>query len=149
MNLDDKTHQYHSNRKKHWNRIALQYKNGTTSGKYYHKRINEIYKFLIFPGQSILEIGCGRGDLLAFLEPAYGVGVDFSEEMIRQASSRYPDLNFFVIDAHEINFDKKFDIIILSDLVNDLWDVQLVFHKLKEICSSSTRILIVCYSRLW
>ncbi len=50
-------------------------------GKIYHRRLEEIYHFLINPGQRILEIGCGMGDLLASLQPVYGVGVDFSPEI--------------------------------------------------------------------
>jgi hypothetical protein len=35
-------------------------------------------RFLIPPGKRVFELGCGSGDLLAALEPSYGVGVDFS-----------------------------------------------------------------------
>ena len=42
-------------------------------------------KFLVGEGARVLELGCGTGDLLAQLEPSYGVGVDFSEGMIAQA----------------------------------------------------------------
>ena len=43
----------------------------------------------------------------------------------------------------------EFDYIILSDLVNDLWDVQRVFEQIAGACSPSTRIIINTYSRLW
>ena len=32
-------------------------------------------QFLIPPGKRVLELGCGRGDLLASLRPSHGVGV--------------------------------------------------------------------------
>ena len=38
---------------------------------------------------------------------------------------------------------------ILSDLVNDLWDVQAVLQKIAAITSSQSRIIINSYSRLW
>ena len=41
------------------------------------------------PGASVLEIGCGGGDLLAALRPADGLGVDVSAGMIELAS-RHP-----------------------------------------------------------
>jgi hypothetical protein len=52
-------------------------------------------------------------------------------------------------DAHEIDLDEKFDVIILSDLVNDLWDVQAVLSRLDRLCSPRTRIVINTYSRVW
>ena len=42
-------------------------------------------QFLIPPGKRILELGCGRGDLLAGLQPSYGVGVDFSPKTVARA----------------------------------------------------------------
>ena len=45
-------------------------------------------QFLIPPGKLVLELGCGRGDLLAALKPSRGVGIDFSADMIAKAQSR-------------------------------------------------------------
>lgn len=118
-------------------------------GGYYHHRLAEIYRFLVFPGQRVLEIGCGEGHLLAAVKPATGVGVDFSDEMLSRARNRYPDLHFIEADAHDQDLDEKFDVIILSDLVHDLWDVQTVFEKIAPLCHSLTRVIINSYSRLW
>jgi hypothetical protein len=43
----------------------------------YHEDDLKFMRFLIPPGKRVLEPGCGRGDLLAALEPSYGVGIDF------------------------------------------------------------------------
>ncbi|MBC8392342.1 MAG: glycosyltransferase [Deltaproteobacteria bacterium] len=118
-------------------------------GGYYHKRLTQIYQFLVPPGQRVIEIGCGQGDLLAALRPALGVGVDFSGEMIRRARKKYPGLHFVQSDTHNLNLKKTFDVIILSDLVNDLWDVQEVFKKIEDISTPSTRIFLNFYSHLW
>ena len=45
-------------------------------------------QFLIPPGKRVLELGCGRGDLLAALKPSYGVGIDFGAETIAQGQMR-------------------------------------------------------------
>ena len=42
-----------------------------------------------------------------------------------------------------------FDVIILSDLVNDLWDVQGVFEQVRALCDSHTRLILNFYSGLW
>ncbi|PKN53117.1 MAG: glycosyl transferase [Deltaproteobacteria bacterium HGW-Deltaproteobacteria-13] len=140
---------YKSKRTSHWNQIAVKTAKWNRCNAYYHKRLQDVFRFVIPPGQRIIEIGCGKGDLLAFLKPSYGVGVDFSDEMIRLAEGRHPDLHFVQADAHEIDLKDKFDFVILSDVVNELWDVQTVFQKVLALTTPRSRIIINFYSRLW
>ena len=134
----------------HWNSVAIQADSWEGFGGYYHKRINEVYRFFVQPGSRVLEIGCGKGDLLASLEPSFGVGVDFSIEMLSRARKRHPSLHFFLSDAHKLNIKRiSFDYIILSDLLNDLWDVQAVLEGLRCYCHDRTRLMINSYSHLW
>src|SRR4030081_485164 len=65
----------------------------------YHEDDRKFMQFLIPPGKRVLELGCGRGDLLASLEPAYGVGVDFGARTIAKANELHPDLHFVFGDA--------------------------------------------------
>ena len=141
---------YQQTRSSHWDAIALKRDAWQGLGRWYHQRLAEIYKFHVTPNLHVLEIGCADGRLLASLNPARGVGIDFSEAMIRRAKERHPDLEFSHADAHDLSDIKgTFDVIILSDLVNDLWDVQRVFQQLKSFCNSRTRIILNFYSSLW
>jgi len=140
---------YKEKRTRHWDSIAQKTDSWTSRGIYYHQRLIEIYRFIISPGQRIIEIGCGMGDLVAYLRPDRGVGIDFSIEMIKRAEKRHPEIEFIHCDAHDIEMDEKFDVIILSDVVNDLWDVQKVFNQLHKLCTPETRVIINLYSHLW
>jgi ubiquinone/menaquinone biosynthesis C-methylase UbiE len=137
---------YNGDRKEHWDKAALRPKG--FSG-YYHFYLQKIYRFLVPAGKRVLELGCSEGDLLASLSPSYGVGVDFSEEMIRIAVNKYPELKFINTDVHQLSFEEKFDYIILSDLVNDIWDVQETLEQVYRLSHPGTRIIINSYSRLW
>jgi len=121
----------------------------TGCGGYYHKRLVEVYRSIIPSGRRILEIGCARGDLLAALDPSFGVGIDFSPEMIARARSRHPQFTFIERDANDLLIEESFDYIVLSDLVNDLWDVQKVLKGVLQCATSRTRVVINTYSRLW
>jgi SAM-dependent methyltransferase len=132
-----------------WDALARKMDRWSGWGGYYHQRLAEIYQFLIVPGQRVLEIGCGKGDLLAAVKPGNGVGIDFSGEMLSRARQRHPHLRFIQADAQDINLNERFDVIILSDLVNDLWDVQGVFEQLAKLSTPLTRVIINSYSRLW
>jgi len=147
--MDVEQFNYQKTRIEHWDSVARRMDTWKGFGDYYHGRIAEVFQFLIPHGQRVIEIGCARGDLLATLKPSFGVGVDFSAEMIRRAREHHPDLEFIQTDVHCIDIKEKFDFIILSDLVNDLWDVQRAFEQVMKIATTRTRIIINTYSRMW
>lgn len=141
---------YQERRMKHWDAVAIKSDHWQGMGRWYHRRIEQVYKFIVPPNKSILEIGCGLGNLLASLQPSRGVGVDFSSEMIERAKASYPHLQFIQADAHDLSQIKEiFDVVILSDTINDLWDVQLVLEKIALLCHAHTRLIINFYSHLW
>lgn len=136
-------------RQRHWDSIAKEMDTWHGWNSYYNLRLQHIYKFLIPPKMKVLEIGCGAGNLLAALQPEFGVGVDVSKEMIKSARKKHPNLTFIHTDIHEFESQKRFDYIILSDLINELWDVQEVFNIINSLTHSGTRIIINYFSRLW
>lgn len=141
---------YQQTRIAHWDFVARKRDAWQGMGKWYHRRLAEVYQFYVAPNLRVLEIGCADGRLLAELKPAYGVGVDFSEEMIRRARERHPELTFILADAHDLSeINETFDIIILSDLVNDLWDVQQVLEQVRRLSTPRSRVIVNFYSRLW
>ena len=63
------------------------------------------------PGERILDLGCGTGDLSAQMQEqgAELVGIDASPEMIAKAKAKFPDLKFSEADATRFHFDQPFD----------------------------------------
>jgi SAM-dependent methyltransferase len=148
--IDPAQDRYQKTRQSHWDEVARKSDAWKGWGSAYHRRLEKIYQFLGPPGQRVLEIGCGRGDLLAALKPSRGMGADFSPEFIQRASQQHPELDFICADAHDLSqLDGPFDVIILSDTINDLWDVQAVLEQIKRLSSASTRVIVNFYSRLW
>jgi len=118
----------------------------------YRELLIDNFRFHVEPGRKVLEIGCGTGDLLAAVEPSYGVGIDFSSEMIRVARSRHcgGNLKFEQQVAEEIDLGSEtFDYIIISDTLTFLEDILMVLRRIKPLCHSRTRIIINTFSRLW
>jgi len=150
MSFDPAGSAYQQERITHWDAIARKRDSWKGMGGSYHRRLAELYRFYIAPNLRVLEIGCGEGHLLASVNPSRGVGIDFSGEMIKRAKEDHPELEFIHADAHDLSLlDETFDVIILSDLVNDLWDVQRAFEQLKHLCTPRTRIIVNFYSRMW
>jgi SAM-dependent methyltransferase len=117
--------------------------------RYYHDSLERILRFHVPAGSSVLEIGCGTGDLLHSLAPKRGVGIDISPKTLEIARSRYPDLTFLEGDAEDLPLSETFDYVILSDLVGYLEDVQQAFEELQKVCHPRTRIIITYYNYLW
>ncbi len=145
----DPAMRYRQARIAHWDEIARRSDRWRGLGSYYHRRLAEVYRFWIAPGLRVLELGCGQGDLLAALQPSVGVGIDFSGETIDRARQRHLALRFIQADAHAFELDETFDVIILSDLLNDAWDVQRILERVALVCEPHTRLMINSYSRLW
>ncbi|OGV65303.1 MAG: glycosyl transferase [Lentisphaerae bacterium RIFOXYA12_FULL_48_11] len=133
----------------HWDQVARQYEKGRIMGWHYHRKLQSIYCFNIPAGLRVIELGCGAGDLLASVAPEFGVGVDFSPEMVRVAKAHHPGLIFEEADVMEYTSKEQFDVVILSDLVNNLFDVQLVLQKAHSLCKPRGRIIINFFSHLW
>jgi SAM-dependent methyltransferase len=115
----------------------------------YHSLLQRYFGFLIPAGMRVLELGCGLGDLLAAVKPSHGVGVDFSPSLVAKARQRHPNLQFQLADAYEFRSEEKFDYIIISDLLNDVPDVQVLLDKVQQHSCQHTRLVINSYNNLW
>jgi SAM-dependent methyltransferase len=148
ISLLDEAEAYQRARRASWDEVAQAVH--ASWGGYYRRRLQRVYQLLIPPGARVLELGCAHGDLLASLKPGYGCGIDFSPAMIEAARSRHPALDFRVADIHELDLaGETFDFIVLSDVVNDLWDVQAALTRIRSCCSPRTRVIFNFFSQLW
>jgi len=139
---------YKSARRSFWKEIENA--RSKSWGRYYLNRLKITYRYLVPEGTSVLEVGCFRGDLLSALKPSQGLGVDFCPEVLEGARARHPQLEFVLADAHELNLGyRTFDYIVVSELINDLWDVQAMLKGLRPYCASHTRLIFNFYSHLW
>jgi SAM-dependent methyltransferase len=119
------------------------------SGRGYDQLLRRYYSFLVPPGQRVLELGSGLGDLLAAVQPQRGVGVEFSPAMVAQARSRHAELEFVVTEVTEFQSDERFDYVLLSDLINDVPDVQALFDRLHQHAFQHTRLVLNFSNNLW
>ena len=113
---------------------------------------DDLLKFFIYnipEGSSVLEIGCGTGYLLNAINPAKGVGIDLSFNMIHTAKQRYPNLEFHRMDAEALDLHDVFDIVIISDTLGFFEDIQRVFSQLKKVITPDTRIILTYHNFFW
>lgn len=136
--------------RRHFDGVAAQGEGWRKRHAYYHRSVARLVRFLVGPGRSVLDVGCGMGDLLAALEPSQGLGIDLSPRMIETARARHPALEFQVADAQELDLGgRSFDVVLLSDvlcLVDDVWQT---LRTLQRVCRPETRIVITGHNAVW
>lgn len=142
--------------KKFMNKVASSAGYSIRKNNLYHLDLLKFYRYQIPKDSSILEVGCGTGDLICALKPKRGIGIDISPGMIKLAKRKHQknintkrNVKFLNIDVEKIRIKKHFDYIIISDTVGYFSDVQKAFLGLQRISHSGTRILINYHSYLW
>src|ERR1017187_5567411 len=115
----------------------------------YRLMLAHYYSLLIPTDASVLEIGCGSGELLKRLPARRKVGIDLSEKKIDAARSHAPDCEFHVQAAESLELAERFDYIVISDTLNYAADVQQIFERLHSVSHPRTRLIINYFSALW
>jgi len=115
----------------------------------YRKLVAHYYGLLIPPDASVLEVGCGSGELLRRITARRKVGIDLSEKQIAAARESCPDCEFHVQAAEALELPERFDCIVISDTLNFAADVQGVLERLHAVSHPATRLIINYPSALW
>jgi len=146
--------------RKHFDRIASHYDDFKEKNSYYYAKLKELYGELMeVPGcGSVIELGCGSGCILEYLNPKLGIGVDVSQRMIENATRKYEqrsNLNFYCGSIDDIAFmndifkKAQFDYCIIPDTLEHLVDLPQTFHVLSQIVQRSTMVIMSWGNPIW
>lgn len=114
-----------------------------------YKMHEDFFSSLNFASSAlILDLGCGTGDLLKYLKKeARYVGVDFSDEYILKASTKYPTKTFRIGSVSDVNSYTNLhlgegDIILAMGLFHHLHDgdLQVMFDLCRKISSNGVTL---------
>lgn len=87
-----------------------------------------------FPGKSVIDVGCGSGNLIASLREM-GIqgrlaGTDVSASACEYARKLVPDAHFFTLDINRESLPETYDIAVLSEVLEHLPDDVDVLRRL-------------------
>lgn len=155
--VDDDDREFKSRVRTHYDRLAAHRDRWYRRNRRYHTYLEHALQRLVPPGRSVLELGCGTGNLLNALRPARGVGIDLSPAMVDLARRKYTELRFEVGDAEAIDHAalsrseaaygaEPFDVIVASDLIGELLDVSAMLERLHALSSPETRLILTFHN---
>lgn len=88
-------------------------------------RFNILTSQYDFTDKTVLDIGCGFGDLNKTLHERYAdnysyLGIDLVPDLIKEAQGHYTgsDINFITGDFLEVKLEEKFDFVVASGIFN-------------------------------
>lgn len=116
---------------------------------YYNSHIESFLKSIIPSGKKVVKMGCGKDDLLYPVKLINVQKVNTSNAVTKIAGKRYPKKKFVTLNLQNLPNSGKFDYIILSEIIGNLWDIQKTFDQLYNISNKRSRILITSYNFLW
>lgn len=138
-----------SSLKEYFNRVADKRIRVRKRNGYYWNDITRYCNYFIHDDYSVIEIGCGNGEMISQLKGRKKAGIDFSEKMIENARKNHPGVDFHLMDAENITLEEKYDVVIISNLIGYLDDIQAVFEQVKKLCHRNTKVIVSYYSYLW
>jgi len=95
------------------------------------------------PGEEILDLGCGTGDLAEKINAkgAHVTGIDSSIEMIEAARQKYPSIDFEIQSATSFSFDKKFDAVFSNAALHWIPEKEKVVKQVYECLKPGGRFV--------
>lgn len=130
----------------HYDALAPERDRWYRRNSFYHAEVERRLGAIIPPGSSVLELGCGTGNLLRALGPGRGLGVDLSSRMVDIARAHNPGLRFEVGDAECFTVDERFDYVVASDLLGELGDINALFECFQQMDRGGSKLVITFHS---
>ncbi|MBV8551999.1 MAG: glycosyltransferase [Acidobacteriaceae bacterium] len=134
--------------RQHQSEIAASRANWIWKNRYYYELLSRLLRHVIEPDKRILNVRCQIGLFLDAINPAHGVGVDISPEMIDIARQTHPRFTYFESSPEDFQSAEKFDYILLCD-VGEIVDIERTLLQIRSACDRHSRLVIYSYNHLW
>jgi ubiquinone/menaquinone biosynthesis C-methylase UbiE len=97
---------------------------------------------------TVIDVGCGSGDLLAQIGPKQGIGIDGNAAAIAVAQSRHPNCEFRLGDAGQLGVaDRSADCIMGMHLIEHLSDPMPALSQWRQALKVGGRLVLTTPNR--
>lgn len=113
-----------------------------------HQRFRQMWAEIDFNNKSVLDVGCGFGEMAKFLHKRYKnvnyTGVDIVPEFIKEAQGMHPYYSFETRDYFNNPIEEQFDVVMASGTLNSYLGnknisfrknaIKVMFEHSKKVC---------------
>ena len=135
--------------RKHFDELASDYDQIKNKNYFYSELLKKAVADVVPRGSRVLEIGTATGEVLAFLKPLAGTGIDISPKMIGLARRKFPQYRFEAIPFERFTSSEAYDYIVLADVIEHLESPERLFEVLKGLCQPKTRVILTMANPFW
>jgi SAM-dependent methyltransferase len=128
------------------------YRDGGTSGRGSYNHLADFKARVVngliedFRVQSLIDLGCGDGNLLSMLKVSKYTGVDVSETIINRHLKQYADdenKTFYTVVERDDYINKKYDASLSMDVIFHLLEDDVFKRYIEDLFSLSSGIVII------
>lgn len=137
--------------RRYFERIAPEWERWYRANLFYHDSISRLVTGIVPPGQDVLELGTGYGEILSALAPRRGVGLNVAEELTREAARRNPGLEFSTVDVDEVALPEGFRpaYVVMANMLDYVCDIWSVLREVKARSADETTLIVTSSNPIW
>ncbi len=121
------------------------------ASRFFHREVDRLVASQVLPDSVVVDAGCATGSTLRACRPRVAVGIDVSEGAIEVAEARQPDGHWLAgaMEDAVLPLAEPPDYVILSFLLDEVYDVDEALGRVSGWCSPTTRVVVASYNRAW
>lgn len=135
--------------REHYDGVAAEYDRTTARSHHYHEALRTSLRQVIPAGRRVLEVGSATGDMLASVQPSYGVGVDLSPAMVERATEKHSHLTFLAADILDQPLSETFEFVISVNLMEHVVDVLGATRAMAAMLEPGGTMLVITPHPVW
>ncbi len=136
----------------HFGNMARNYDYWKNKNWYYYNALKSIAARHTVNRKDILDAGCGTGDILLSLNIQNALGIDISSAMIaiaKEKGLKKNNISFLAADITTFSSSKKFDAILLFDVMEHLVNPEKAIKSLSNLLTDSGIIILTMANPHW
>jgi len=135
--------------RRHFDKIAPEYDLWKKKSSYYYSLLVKLFTRFIPAHETVLDLGCGTGQILNAVMPQRGIGIDFSDEMVKRAEEKFPQYQFFASMLEHLPMRRFSGYVIMADVFDHVPDIWAVIAELDQVLETGSTVVISTINPLW